>query len=338
MKNYLLCCDWGTSSFRLQLVNIVDQQVIGEVRTTDGISETFNAWKNEEGTSSSSRDRFFRQRLSEQIGLLSHTSSIGLDNVPIVISGMASSSIGLRELPYATLPFSVDGSEASIVHLDPQEDFPHHILLISGVQSDTDVMRGEETQLIGLAASAYLSKNQLKESILIFPGTHSKHIVLRDNRLIDFQTFMTGEIFGLMADYSILKQSVETIDLDRCSQKELDAFKSGVGKSRSANVLNSLFTVRTNRLFDKLNKEQNFLFLSGLLIGEELKHLRRKMGCQLILCSDSKLYELYRLALEELGLLKDTILISGELVDKAAIAGQIKIFQYESLKSKGQSL
>ncbi|SDF18780.1 2-keto-3-deoxygalactonate kinase [Pricia antarctica] len=338
MKEYLLCCDWGTSSFRLQLVNIDDQQVIGEVRSTDGISDTFNAWKNEEGTSSNSRDRFFRQRLRKQVDVLSQKSSIELDDVPIVISGMASSSIGLKELPYATLPFPVDGSDASIVHLDPQEDFPHHILLISGVRSDTDVMRGEETQLIGLASSPHLSKNLLKESILIFPGTHSKHIVLSDNRLIDFQTFMTGEIFGLMADHSILKQSVETKGLNKYAQNELDVFKSGVDKSKSANVLNSLFTVRTNQLFSKLNKEQNFLFLSGLLIGAELNHLRQKLGCQLILCSGSKLFEFYKLAFEELDLLKRTILISDELVDKAAISGQIKIFQNESLKSKGLSL
>jgi 2-dehydro-3-deoxygalactonokinase len=232
----------------------------------------------------------------------------------------------------------VDGSNASIMHFNPRKDFPHHIILISGVRNETDVMRGEETQLIGLAASPYLSKNTFKESILIFPGTHSKHIVLSDNQLIDFQTFMTGEIFGLMTNHSILKQSVETKGLNKYSQNELDAFKSGVEKSRSANVLNSLFTVRTNQLFSKLNKEQNFLFLSGLLIGAELDHLRQKLGCQLILCSGSKLFEFYKLAFEELDLLKRTILISDELVDKAAIAGQIKIFQNESLKFKGQSL
>lgn len=338
MKNYLLCCDWGTSSFRLQLVNIVGQQVIGEVHSTDGISNTFNAWIREEGTSSNSRDRFFRQRLRKQIDLLSRKSSIKLDNTPIVISGMASSSIGLKELPYATLPFPVDGSNASIMHFDSQKDFPHHIILISGVRSETDVMRGEETQFIGLAASPYLSKNTIKEFILIFPGTHSKHIVLSDNQLIDFQTFMTGEVFDLMANHSILKQSVATKGLNEYSRNELDVFRSGVGKSKSTNVLNSLFTVRTNQLFNTLNKEQNFLFLSGLLIGEELNHLCQKEGCQLILCSGSKLYEFYKLAFEELGLLKDTILISDELVDRAAIAGQIKIFQNESLKLKGRSL
>lgn len=310
MKDYLLCCDWGTSSFRLQLSNIVDQQIIGEVHSADGISNTFNAWKKEEGTDSMSRIRFYQRQLIKQIDQLSRKSSIGLDNIPIVISGMASSSIGLREVPYATLPFPVDGSNASIMHFGPQKDFPHPIMLISGVRSDTDVMRGEETQLIGLADSPYLSGGTLKESILVFPGTHSKHIVLNEDKLTSFQTFMTGEIFGLMADHSILKASVETIDLDTYSQKELDAFKSGVERSRSANVLNSLFTVRTNQLFNKLDKKQNFLFLSGLLIGTELDHLRHRKGCRLILCSGSKLYEFYKLAFGELGLLKRTILIS----------------------------
>lgn len=332
MKNYLLCCDWGTSSFRLQLVNIVGQQVIGEVHSTDGISNTFNAWIREEGTSSNSRDRFFRQRLRKQIDLLSRKSSIKLDNTPIVISGMASSSIGLKELPYATLPFPVDGSNASIMHFNSQKDFPHHIILISGVRSETDVMRGEETQLIGLAASPSLSEYKLKEAVLVFPGTHSKHIYLQDGQLINFQTFITGEVFNLMANYSILKQSVETIDLYKFSQDELDAFKSGVGKSQSSNVLNNLFTVRTNQLFNKLNKKQNFLYLSGLLIGSELNHLLQKIKWQLILCSGSSLHEFYKMAFEELGLLKRTIIISNELIDKAAIAGQVIIFQNQLSK------
>ena len=338
MKNYLLCCDWGTSSFRLQLVNSVDQKVLGEVHSSDGVSNAFNDWKKKERANSIARDRFFRQGLKKHKHSLSSKISVELDNVPIVISGMASSSIGLEEVPYATLPFPVDGSNASVMHFNSQIDFPHDILLISGVRSETDVMRGEETQLIGLAASPYLTKNALKKSVLIFPGTHSKHIVLSGGQLINFQTFMTGEIFDLMANHSILKQSVETNGLKKYSKNELEAFKSEVAKSRSATVLNSIFTVRTNQLFGKLTKKQNFPFLSALLIGAELDHLRQKSGCRLILCSGSKLFEFYKLAFDELDLLKRTILMSDALVDKAAIAGQIKLFQNGSLKLKGQSL
>ena len=338
MEKYLLCCDWGTTSFRLQLVNIADQEIIGEVRSTEGVSNTFNVWKTEEEKSSIARDQFFRQKLNKQINILSHKLSIELNNIPIVISGMASSSIGMEEIPYAMLPFPTDGSGASVRQFNSQHGFPHEIILISGVRSETDVMRGEETQLVGLSASSSLSQYKFKEAILVFPGTHSKHIYLQDGRLINFQTFMTGEVFNLMANYSILKQSVETSDIDKFSQDELDAFKSGVGKSQSSNVLNSLFTVRTNQLFNKLNKKQNFLYLSGLLIGTELNHLLQKVSWQLILCSGSNLYEFYKLAFEELDLLKRTIIISNELIDKAAIAGQVIIFQDQLSKSKKPDL
>jgi len=332
MMNYLLCCDWGTSSFRLQLIKIADQQIIGEVSSTEGVSNTFNAWKMEEEKNDITRDQFFRQQLNKQINILAYKLSINLDNISIVISGMASSSIGMEEVPYAMLPFPADGSGARIRHFNSHENFSHDIILISGVRSQTDVMRGEETQFIGFAASLSLSEDELKDAVLVFPGTHSKHIFLQNGQLVNFQTFMTGEVFNLMINYSILKQSIETGDLDKFSQNELDAFKLGVDKSQSSHILNSLFTVRTNQLFNKLNKKQNFLYLSGLLIGTELKQLIQNVNCQLILCSASNLFEFYKLAFEELDLLKRTIIISDEFIDKAAIAGQIIIFQNELSK------
>lgn len=334
MRNYLLCCDWGTSSFRLQLINMPDQEVIGEVRSQEGIAGTFNAWKTDGEKSNISRHEFFRQLVRKQIRILSDKLSISLDNITIVISGMASSSIGMEEIPYATLPFPVDGSRASTRKFDSRQDFPHEMILISGVRSDTDVMRGEETQLIGLAASPSLQQYQLNDAILIFPGTHSKHIYLQNGLLTGFQTFMTGEVFHLMATYSILQQSVESNNDNEYSTDEVNAFKSGVRDSQSSTILNSLFTVRTNQLFDKLSKKQNFLYLSGLLIGTELKQLVTKESFHIILCSGSNLYQFYKLAFEELGLLNRTVIISNELIDKAAIAGQIIICKNELLKIK----
>lgn len=338
MSNYLLCCDWGTSTFRLQLVNIADRQIIGEVRSTQGVSKTFNAWKTEEEKSNITRNHFFRQQLNDQINILSQKLSIDLDNISIVVSGMASSSIGMTEVPYATLPFPTDGSGVSIQHFNSQEGFYHDIILISGVRSEADVMRGEEIQLIGLASTRLFSVNKLKEAILVFPGTHSKHIFLQNGHLVNFQTFMTGEVFNLMINYSILKQSVETDGSNKFSQNELDAFKAGVDKSQSSDVLNSLFTVRTNQLFNKLNKKQNFFYLSGLLIGTELKHLLEKASYQLILCSGSNLYEFYKLAFEALDLLNRTTIISHEFIDKAAMEGQIIVFQNELSISKRSNL
>ncbi|GAB4018494.1 2-dehydro-3-deoxygalactonokinase [Spirosoma koreense] len=327
MKNYLLGCDWGTSSFRLRLINSQDQQLVGEVVSQEGVASTFTAWKKKGESDGVSREEFFRLQLKHQVSLLAAKTGVDLDGLTIVISGMASSSIGMDEVPYATLPFAVDGRQASIKRLDVQPGFPHDILLISGVRSEHDVMRGEETQLIGILALLGQKQYPHKNAILLFPGTHSKHIYIQDQQVVDFQTFMTGEIFNLMSHYSILKDSVDPSTSLHYSAAEVKAFKAGVNEVDSESILAHLFRVRTNQLFNKFTKRQNSLYLSGLLIGSELKSLVHKPSWQLILCSGTNLFELYKIAMQELHLSGRTTTISADLLDKATIAGQVKLLQ-----------
>ena len=331
MKDYILCCDWGTSTFRLRLVNIMEQHIVEEVVSEDGTASTFDAWKIKAEDASISREAFFLQQLSRQIGLLRELVNIPLASVPVIISGMASSSIGMKELPYASLPFPIDGSQAGISYSEPQPDFPHAVILISGVKSDQDVMRGEETQLIGLIDLLNLAGHKINQAIFIFPGTHSKHIHVDKQKLVDFQTFMTGEVFNLMAKQSILKDSTSSDGSVDLTNAELEGFKRGLKESGISNILHGLFTVRTNHLFDILNKQQNFYYLSGLLIGTELRTLMPAQNKQLILCSGSNLFALYKLALAELDLLSYTITIPPEIIDKATVFGQFKIFQNQKL-------
>jgi len=332
MEKYLLCCDWGTSSFRLRLIGLSECQMIGEVLSSEGIAATYSAWKLTAKDKLMVRAQFFKNYLRQQIDILAARLSLDLNKVTIVISGMASSSIGMEEIPYTDLPYAVDGSQSGIRFFDMSEDFPHEIMLISGVKSDADVMRGEETQLVGLLNLGELSSFQNKEAIFIFPGTHSKHMYVQGNELVGFQTFMTGEIFKIMSHYSILKDSVENGNQNDLTQEEISAFRSGVRQSEHANILNSLFKVRTNQLFDKMNRKQNALYMSGLLIGNELKDLKEKESWDLVLCSGNNLYELYKLGIEELDLAQRTTTVSAGTIDKATVAGQVKIFQNQKIK------
>lgn len=332
MKNHLLCCDWGTSSFRLRLINSADNQLLGEILTPEGIAVTFNAWKAQILNRNIARDQFFRTYLKTQIDILGAKLSFDLDGITIVISGMASSSIGMEELPYSELPYLMDGSQADVRSFDALDDFGHEIILISGVKSNTDVMRGEETQLTGLLDMEELSALKNKEAVFIFPGTHSKHMYVKENQLVEFQTFMTGEVFQIMINHSILKDSVENRKDAELADHEVQAFKKGIRQAGISNLLNSLFKVRTNQLFNRFSKTENAFFLSGLLIGNELKHLKEDKNYNLILCSGNNLYELYQLAVEELGLSEITTTISADLINKATIAGQIKIFRNQTLK------
>ena len=134
-----------------------------------------------------------------------------------------------------------------------------------------------------------------------------------------------------MSHYSILKDSVEVNGLTAFDDDELEAFTLGINESDSSSILTDLFRVRTNQLFNRLTKRQNALYLSGLLIGNELKSLIHQPHRQLILCSGTNLYELYKLAMKELHLSERTITISADLIDKATMAGQVKIAQNQLL-------
>ncbi len=332
MTTYLLCCDWGTSFFRLRLVNTADYACIGEISSQAGVATMFDNWKTTGKRMSINREYFFRQQLEAQIDRLATKTGIALTGVPVVVSGMASSSIGMAEVPYATLPFATDGSQSSIRHFTAQAEFPHEILLISGVRSQQDVMRGEETQLIGLIALLNQPTKEADETLFIFPGTHAKHLSIRNGQLVNFDTYMTGELFDLMANQSILSNSVDTSDLTTRAQQDNSAFRRGVSEAQQSSILNRLFTVRTNQLFGELTKKDNALYLSGLLIGTELKHLPASKNRQFVLCSGSNLSGFYQAAIETMGLLDQTIIVPPDLVDQAASVGQIRLYQQETLK------
>jgi 2-dehydro-3-deoxygalactonokinase len=146
---------------------------------------------------------------------------------------------------------------------------------------------------------------------------------------------MTGELYNILTHNSILKDSVNVDILVDLHADEREAFVAGVRNSASSNLLNSLFTVRTNQLFNKLDKKQNALYLSGLLIGNELNGLTSR-DVPLILCSDSALHKLYKLAFEYLGLLNRTTIVPADVLGWATIAGQIIIAQNHNVLYENQ--
>ena len=334
MNNCILSCDWGTSSFRLRLVDLHTHTILEEVLSGDGISLVYQAWKSNTQPSNISRAKFYNQQLLQQIRKLNNHTHSDFNNIPLIISGMASSTLGLTYLPYAALPFDIDGSGLIIELLENNEQLPHDIYLISGVSNASDVMRGEETQLIGVFE---LLKQELerteKEIVLIFPGTHSKHIFVQHGQITGFTTFVTGELFALMNSKSILQESVTLPGADHVPDTdEIEAFKTGVRSAQSGSLIKDLFKVRANWLLKVYNKRQNYFYLSGLLIGAELSELENGLQQQLVLCSGSHLYELYRIAFEVL--MMPVKLVPAGMMEKAVIEGQIKIFQDIILQSQ----
>lgn len=249
----------------------------------------------------------------------------------IVISGMASSSIGLRELPYASLPFPMDGSAAVTSWIPGEEIIPNNILLISGVATYNDLMRGEETQLTGIVK---MIKEETEEAtIYILPGTHSKHITVANKQIVDFKTFMTGELFGLLLHHGLLAGAVTAPESNRIGGKEITAFHYGAKKALGEDLLHNLFSVRVKDLKKYYSKTLNYFYLSGLLIGAELKHTRDRTKAHYIICGDHTLGALYYSAFRYFGLAGQVTLLADELPANAAATGQSVILQKHKLLS-----
>ncbi len=317
-----LSCDWGTSSFRLRLVEAAGMRVLAEDSSDNGIASTFAAWSETGEEEPGKRVQFYLHVLRESVAKLEQTLSKSLKAIPVIISGMASSSIGLLELPYSQLPFAVDGADVRVKLIKRSSGFENPVLLISGVCSKDDVMRGEETQLMGIISD---QAEEETEQVYILPGTHSKHIFVKDGLVKSFKTFMTGEFFELLSKKSILHVSVEANQEALQSESILQSYRQGVLAARGENLLHTAFLVRTNYLFEKLSKQENFSYLSGLLIGAELQEFCNTRDLKINLCCGSNLKAPYETALQVLGLYERAKVYAAQEIDAAAMKGHSKI-------------
>jgi len=267
-----VACDWGTSHFRLRLV---DGKVRRELKTDEGTARLAAA--------GGDRPAAFKGVLAAGLRKLQAPPKL-----PVVISGMASSTIGWKELPYAKVPFAFDGRNAVTEKIAP------HVYLVSGLRTETEILRGEETEAIGLVAR--LGRQMPFEAIFILPGTHSKHLDVNPGGIAGFRTYMTGELFDVLSKQSVLRHSTDpSAPLDKA------AFLEGVEESTKRPITGVLFRVRTRQVLDRKTPRSNTSFLSGLLIGSELGTLRGS-DVAIILAAGNALRGSYTAAAEALGL------------------------------------
>ena len=287
MQPKLVAVDWGTSSLRGALIN--SEGLVLEKRAfPQGILQVAHG----------QFQNVFEQRFGDWID----TKTLCL------ISGMAGSRQGWREAPYCPCP---SGFEDLAQHLQWIEK--DRIGIVPGLSTwndDTpDVMRGEEIQIFGA-----LTTQQIQTAQFVLPGTHSNWAHVSDGKIYAFKTFMTGEFYALLSQHSIL---AKTCLPDAPLKKEV--FIDGVMQSQKpGGLLHHAFTARSLALFEKLNPAQSSSYISGLLIGEEIKSAKAEMqgqGTPLFILGNGQLTQRYGFAMEALGLtataLADEVTWSG---------------------------
>jgi 2-dehydro-3-deoxygalactonokinase len=208
-----------------------------------------------------------------------------------LISGMAGSKQGWIEAPYCACPAGRVEVGDRIVDIEPGR-----ISVVPGL-SDThdgvpDVMRGEEVQIFGAMALTGLS-----DGLFVLPGTHNKWATVKRGRVTGFRTFMTGEFYAVLSQHSILART-----LDAAAPLDEAAFLQGVTQADNGQgLLHNAFGVRTLSLFDHLPPGEIASYLSGLLIGEELRTQSVHAATELVLIGAPALTQRYLLALQASG-------------------------------------
>jgi len=316
-------CDWGTSSFRLRLVRGPAPRVLGGRQTGDGVAAVHAAWRRR-GANPARRTAHFLRFLRPHLDALAGAAGIPPAGLPLVMSGMATSSLGLCELPYARAPFALDGSDLRTALLPASRDCPCDLLLISGVRTASDVMRGEETQVVGALGRAGAAGSR---RVAVLPGTHSKHVRIEGARAVDFTTYMTGEFFGLLARRSILAGSVAP-DGDLSTAADRAQFAAGVRTGARENLLHASFLVRVRSLLGRATPAAGRHFLSGLLIGAELGSLLAHPPVHIDLIGSPPLDRCYERALRTLGY-RGTV--ARYPADRAVIDGQALVARRHGL-------
>lgn len=182
----------------------------------------------------------------------------------VILSGMVGSAMGWQEVPYVN-------SDAALLDLPRLLTPLNHPMrglrcllvpgyLVRNAAGEPDVMRGEETQLLGAAALGTL------DGWLVLPGTHSKWVQLEQGRVKALRTFMTGELFGLLTQHGTLAAAAGSADQDWSDA----AFDAGLHASRPGALSHALFVCRARVVSGDMPARHTRAYLSGLLIGSEL--------------------------------------------------------------------
>lgn len=293
-----IAADWGTSNLRLWAIG-ADGAILARASSDQGMSrlspETF-----------------------EPVLLSLIEPWLDQEFPPIIACGMVGARQGWVEAPYRATPCKPLAAEG--LTLAPTKDPRLQVFIAPGLSQakPADVMRGEETQIAGA-----LVQNPKFDGVICLPGTHSKWAHISAEEVVSFQTFMTGEMFELLSQKSVLRHGIASEGQDD------SAFDEALSDAMSnpAKISARLFGLRAEGLLNGLSPQSARSRLSGLLIGLELAAARPYwLGQEVSLIGSDALAQTYQRALAAQG-------VPVKRLDPTActLAGLSSLFQAKAL-------
>lgn len=290
----LIAVDWGTSSLRGARLDAegraleergFDRGILGVVPGTFPavFAECFGDWLTVPPGPGSAQPA----PQGEQGNLGRPGVSLASPETPCLISGMAGSRQGWVEAPYCPCPAGFGEVAQALSWIEPGR-----IAIVPGLSTDAgtgtdavpDVMRGEEVQVFGA-----MQLGSLRDGLFILPGTHSKWVRVQGGSVTGFRTFMTGEFYALLSKHSLLARS-----LAADAPFDASAFLDGIARARGgAGLLHTAFGTRTLDLFGRRDGAALASYLSGLVIGEELRSGAAEPGEPVVLIGSPALTARY---------------------------------------------
>lgn len=277
-----LVVDWGTTNFRAFAI-AANGQVIDQVEHHLGLLQV--------------KDGKFADALQSVLA----PWLPGYASLPVVMAGMVGSLKGWVNVAYAETSAGAD----DLLHKAHRFTLPWgpSACIVPGVSHQLedgvfDVMRGEEVQLIGLA-----ELESKTDFYAMLPGTHNKHVQFSGGKISAFRSFLTGELFSVLSEHMLIGRGLDKQQLGKHDQAFIQGVDDGVATSQ---LSATLFQCWTHRLFKNLNEQEILDYLSGMLIGNELKALQSK---HYYLVGGSGLCKRYQQACMHLAI--DTTIVSG---------------------------
>jgi 2-dehydro-3-deoxygalactonokinase len=296
-----IVADWGTTRFRGYLIE--DETILDQVSSNEGVSALKKGQH---------RDVFLRQ--------CGHWLKAEPD-APVLLVGMVGSREGWVEAPYATCPAGPAEIAKALVPVDLENGRKGYIipgLFCEPAPGAADVMRGEETLVLGAG---------IENGLICSAGTHPKWIEVKDGRIERFATYMTGEMYALLREHSMIGRPATEPQDPKGFDLGLEAAERNSGENR-VGLLHLLFSARASVVSGKMNSNLLAPYLSGLLTGDEINGALAQFGrpASVTILAAPERAELYVHALARHGIeadIKDT--------QHALIAGLARIVRQHAL-------
>jgi 2-dehydro-3-deoxygalactonokinase len=286
----LLACDWGTTNLRAWTLS-GEGQVVAHREFDLGVSKLAPGE--------------VERRFQEEV-----RPALQAEHLPAILCGMVGSNLGWKTAPYADAPAGLPELAKALMPVAADVRIVPGVRC-QGIAGAPDVMRGEETQLLGWVAQH--PDRARGRQLVCHPGTHAKWVLIEDGRIVRFVTAMTGELFAVLGKHSVLKSEAKADD-----EAAFDAGLEAAGDG--AALAARLFTARARVVGGDAPEKTTPSYLSGLLIGAEVAATPKLLGVRggepVALLGDAALCAHYRRALERRGVA--TEFFDGE---DAALAG-----------------